>query len=343
MPTPRIVLKSDGAILFGDHISCDGFAYDRKFRVQTHIHSDHMSGFDTSKANQFILASHETRALLNALRNADLPSRSNLSSIASRTCFPANGSIIEFLPSGHMLGSVQVRVLYSDGYKAGYSSDFFWPLEDVIEVDELLVDSTNGSPDCARTYQQSQVDEHVLAVVANSLRAGAPTAIIGHHGRVEYAVHLLSDIAKAPILCSPKVYALQQVYANHGVSMPPVICCDSPAGMEILRSRQPCLAFVSLPERRHFPWVDRFSKITLSAYMTGTDGPLVSYGNGDYRIAFTDHADFEGTIQYVAATRAKTVWTDPRSGNAEALATALRQRLGINALPAERLQSLSWG
>lgn len=344
MPGNRIHLKSDGAILFGEGISCDGFAYDHKLRIQTHVHSDHMSGFDTSKANQQILASHETRDLLQALHNADLPYRSNLTSIAMDTCHSFSHCMIELIPSRHMLGSVQVLITYSDGYTAGYSSDFFWPLDKVIKVDELIVDSTYGSPDCARTYKQSEIDERLMLIACTNIQAGRPTAILGHHGRVEYAVHLLSDLAeRVPIVVSPKVSSLLPVYAKYGYAMPPVVVSNGTEGLNILRSHHPCLSFVSLTEQRHLPWVDRFSKIALSAYLTGRDDPLLSYGNGDYRLAFTDHADFEGTLQYVAATGAKTVWTDPRSGNAEALANALKQRLGVVAQPAERIVTKGWG
>jgi len=96
-------------------------------------------------------------------------------------------------------------------------------------------------------------------------------------------------------------------------------------------------------KRRHLPWVDRFAKLSLSAYLSNHNDPVTDYGNGDCCIAFTDHADFEGTLAYIEASKAQLVWTDPRTGNAAALADAARQHLGIDAREAIRDKSLAWG
>ncbi|MFC1816511.1 hypothetical protein ACFL0M_11390 [Thermodesulfobacteriota bacterium] len=340
----RIHLKEDGTILLGEHVSCDGFAYGRPVRVQTHIHSDHMVGFNTSKANQTIIMSKPTKDLLNALYNADLQYRSNICSIGVGSCHTVNNELIELLPSHHMLGSMQVAVTCVDKHRVGYSSDFFWPVDKVIEVDELIVDSTYGDPSRVRNYIPSQVDDKVASIVAASLRAGKSTALISYHGRIEYALYMLSNfVTKYPLICSPKVASLAAVYNENGYAMPKVIPSDSDEGISLLRRHELCLAFISMPERRHLPWIDRFAKITLSAYMTRPDDPVLCYGNGDYSIAFTDHADFEGTLEYIKRTGANFVWTDPRTGNAEALAHAIKRHLGINSQIAPRIKSKSWG
>ena len=339
----RITLKSNGAILLGQHVSCDGFAWHRNVRVQTHIHYDHMMDFDTSKANQMIIMSPETLDLLNALFDADLPYRTNLTAVRCKERFQVDDELVELFPSRHMLGSVQVRVTCKDAYRVGYSSDFFWPVEHAIQVDELIVDATYGDPSSVRDFTQGQVDERVLEIVSERLRAGLPTAVIGHNGRLQHAMYLLADVARCPIVCSRRAHPLVEVYQRYGFAMPDVLSAQSEEALEILRSHRLCLAFVTLPERRHLPWVDRFAKVSLSAYMTGRKEPVVDYGNGDCCIAFTDHADFEGTLEYIKATQAKIVWTDPRSGNAAALATAVSQDLGIDARIAPVAKSMGWG
>lgn len=77
--------------------------------------------------------------------------------------------------------------------------------------------------------------------------------------------------------------------------------------------------------------------------MSKPQDPVTTYDNGDCCVAFTDHADFNGTIEYVRATGARQVWTDPRSGNAEALATAIIDQLGVRSAIVPELHSLSWG
>ena len=66
-------------LLFLDQMWCVmALSTVEKFHVQTHVHSDHMSGFESSKGYQTILCSSGTRALLIKERNADLPYRANL-------------------------------------------------------------------------------------------------------------------------------------------------------------------------------------------------------------------------------------------------------------------------
>ena len=64
MPPPAVDVMDSGAVMLGTNVVCDGYAYRREFRVQTHIHDDHMDEFDKSKGCQDILLSPETLALL---------------------------------------------------------------------------------------------------------------------------------------------------------------------------------------------------------------------------------------------------------------------------------------
>jgi putative mRNA 3-end processing factor len=339
----RIYLKSDGAILLGDLVSADGFAFNKPVRVQTHIHSDHMVDFDTSKANQTIVMSPETRALLNALHNADLPYRNNLSTVRSGEKFRVEDEIVELYPSQHMLGSVQVKVTCKDGYAVGYSSDFFWPIETVMQVDELIVDATYGDPLRTRRFSQQLADDCLEQAATVSIVKGLSTACVGHVGRLHYALHLLGSLIPWPIICSPRTFALVSTYHQNGYPMPPVLRSDAPEAIEHLRARTPVFAFVTLHEQRHLPWLTRMRKITLSAHIASPEHPVTSYDNGDCCISLTDHADFPGTLNYIQQSGAKIVYTDPRSGNAAALAEAVRTQLGLSASIVPELRSLEWG
>jgi putative mRNA 3-end processing factor len=302
-----------------------------------------MADFDTSKANQRIIMSEATRDLLFAIFNADLPYRTNVEGLASGVSYRLDGEIIELFPSNHMLGSVQVRVTCEDGYRVGYSSDFFWPMDEAIEVDELIVDSTYGDPLRNRKFTQELADQRLIEAISRSVQCQTPTAIIGHNGRLQHAVPLMADYLKCPLIASPKVFPLLKVYRKYGHSIPEMLRSDEKDAIALIRARKPCVAFVTLHERRHLPWVDRMRKIVLSAYLSRPEDPLTLYDNGDCCIALTDHADFAGTLQYIQATGAKKVWTDPRSGDAEALATAIRQQLGLEAAAITPLTSLAWG
>ena len=77
----RINVSGSGAVMLDNVVACDGFINDYPIRVQTHVHDDHMYGFDSSKGRQNILMSEATLDLLIAEFNADIPYRSNFEPI----------------------------------------------------------------------------------------------------------------------------------------------------------------------------------------------------------------------------------------------------------------------
>src|ERR1700719_4363147 len=109
---PIGVLASGGGVVLGRDVVCDGFHCERRFRVQTHVHDDHMREFDTSKGEQDLYMSEPTLSLLRAEFNADLEVRDNLYGVDLGVAveLPNSDSRVTLLSSGHMLGSVQVML-----------------------------------------------------------------------------------------------------------------------------------------------------------------------------------------------------------------------------------------
>jgi putative mRNA 3-end processing factor len=71
-----------------------------------------------------------------------------------------------------MLGAVQVLLETADGRRLGYSGDFHWPADEVMQVDELVVDSTYGNEGSIREYSQEQAETSFLQLVYEKLSAG---------------------------------------------------------------------------------------------------------------------------------------------------------------------------
>ena len=67
--------------------------------------------------------------------DADLPYRTNIRTLEPFERYKVGNSELSLIPSGHMLGSVQVIVQLENGLRVGYSGDFQWPLDDVIQVE----------------------------------------------------------------------------------------------------------------------------------------------------------------------------------------------------------------
>lgn len=332
MSHPVIDVFENGAVRLGLHAICDGYAGSYPFRVQTHIHDDHMAEFDKSKGEQDLFMSPETRELLIAEHNADLEYRDNIIPVQRGVQTElGDGSELTLLPSGHMLGSCQVALQLPDGVRCGYSGDFTWPLEEVIQVDQLVLDSTYGSPESVRGYSQVEAESCLLEVVCQRLRHGS-VHIKAHRGTVERVLHVLAGNVGVPILASSRLIAEIDVYRSYGYGCESLESVDSEIGRAALDER----SYIRLYSKG-----DSFgneliegTSVTCSAYMVGTHDPLMCFSERAYRVALSNHADFDGTLAYVEATGASRVVTDNTRTYGVDLAIAINKRFpNVRAQP----------
>ena len=337
----RVDVRGSGAITLAGVVTCDGFVEDYPIRVQTHVHTDHMSEFNRSKGFQDILVSHPTRELLIAEFNADLPDRSNILPVFLNQTMTYGDCQIRLLDNDHMLGSVQVEVQLFNGFRCGYSGDFAWPIDDVIEVDELVLDSTYGSPDSIRKFTQDEANYRFVELAVDRLRTG-PVLIRAHRGTLQRAISCLDDAIKAPIIASSRLFKELEVYKRYGYSLTKVYDESTEEAKVALSEGR----YIRLYETRDRIPVDinEATSIVLSAYMNRLDDPVLEYSEKSYCVALTDHADYKETLEYVRASGAKKVMTDnSRSGHGVELALALRRELGIDAVPSKNQYSREWG
>ena len=332
MARPVVDVLENGAVCLGPNTVCDGYAGDCPVRVQTHIHDDHMGDFNRSKGQQDLFMSPETLALLIAEYDADLEYRDNLiPTERGGECFLEDGSVLTLLSSSHMLGSSQVALTLPDGTRCGYSGDFGWPIDDVIQVDQLVVDSTYGSPKSVRRYSQAEAEECLLEVVCNRLRHGS-VHIRAHRGTIERVLHVLGPELNVPILASERLMREIKVYQEHGFAVGLLGTLDSETGRSAIKER----SYVRLYSKG-----DGFrneliegTSVTCSAFMVNSDNPLKEFSDRAYSVALSNHADFEGTLEFVEATGAKTVVTDNTRNFGCDLAIAINDRLsGVHAEP----------
>ena len=340
MPSPVVDVLGSGTICLGSNVVCDGFTEGYPFRVQTHSHDDHMGEFDKSKGFQDLFMSTETHALLIAEYNADLEFRENLRSIERGTEYMLNdGSKLSLVPSNHMLGACQVALELSNGLRIGYSGDFGWPLDEVIQVDELVVDSTYGSPNSVRRYTQAEAEGCLFSLVCERLRYGS-VHIKAHRGTIERVLHVIGDSVGVPILATDRLIREVEVYQTNGFATGSLNALDSEAGQAAIKE----CSYVRLYSKG-----DGFgnepidgTSVTCSAYMVDTDHPLKEYSDRAYSVALSNHADFHGTLEYVEATRAKKVITDNTRSHGWELAIAIKNRLGVDAEPSSNRIGPRW-
>lgn len=325
----------------GPDVVCDGYANRRPYRVQTHVHDDHMGSFDRSKGLQDIFMSRQTRELLIADQNADLEYRDNLVAVDfGREHSLENGSTIALFSSGHMLGSCQVVVQLLDGARCGYSGDFSWPLSDVIQVDELVVDSTYGSPGSIRRYTRGDAEACLLETVCQRLRHGS-VHIKAHRGTIERVLHVLGGNIDVPILASNRLMEEIRVYQRYGFAVGKVEVIGSTTAEFALTER----SYVRLYSKGdgYGNELAEGTTIDCSAFMVPHCNPLLQFSCRAYRVALSNHADLEETLAYVEATGATQVVTDNTRNHGVELAIAINARLsGVSARPSSNRPNRGW-
>lgn len=342
MVRPRVDVFDNGAVRLGANLVCDGFAEGFDFRVQTHIHDDHMGDFNKSKGLQDIFMSRETKALLISELNADIEYRDNIIPVdwGSEKVLE-DGTKLTFVRSGHMLGSAQVLVEHPDGLRCGYSGDFAWPINDVIQVDELVIDSTYGSPASVREYTQGEAESRLLEICSQRLRRGS-VHIHAHRGTIERVLHVLSTNIGAPILGSERLIREISVYQANGFALGTVTRIDSEKGRNALNGQSYIRLYAKGDGFRNE--LIEGTSISCSAFMTKRDNPVIEYSERAFGVALTNHADFMGTIEYIRATGAKKVITDNTRSHGVNLAIAINSQIkGANAQPSSNHAAISAG
>ena len=343
MSNPIVDVFSNGAVRLGRNVICDGFVDLRySYRVQTHIHDDHMADFDRSKGFQNLVMSQGTYRLLIAERNADLEYRENFYPVEYRERFEIqDGSTVSLIPSNHMLGSSQVLLELPTGRRVGYSGDFGWPLNEVIQVEELVVDSTYGSPNSVRHYSQESAEARLQEIVCQSLRKG-PVHIKAHRGTIERVLHILSSDVAVPVLASKRLIKSARVYQNYGFAVGQLEEHDSCTGRTV-QLEQSYVRLYSKGDSWGNTGPDDGTTIVCSAFMVSPHDPCLEITNRSYKIGLSNHADFNETMEYIEATGAKVVVTDNTRQNGIKLAETINERLtGVLAVPSTNADIPIW-
>lgn len=338
----RSDVKKDGTVLLSKKICCDGFDLKRKVRIQTHVHDDHMYGFESSKGYQkAIFLSKPTKDLLICDYNADIPYRYNIIDYDYFMPIMVEDEVVEIAPSNHMLGAVQTRVTHSDGYKITYSSDFQMPLDHgVLECDELVIDSTSYSPD-QNTHDKDLVIKLLIEKIKKEIEENN-IIIQGYRGRLQYVMEIISnEFSHIPLIASDRPYRYGEIYGKYGYVFNKIFKTDSKEAKE-LYDDGPYILFVE-PSESYKLIEEKSYKILLSRYGFDKE-PFLEYNEKSARCSLCDHSGFNETLQYIEKTNCERVITDSsRGGDGRELAYNIKTHLGIDAKPATLQFSKEWG
>lgn len=118
------------------------------------------------------------------------------------------------------------------------------------------------------------------------------------------------------------------IYQSFGINLSEVRSLEDSVSQEIIAKGERHILF-HLLGRKQFP-PTHYAKIRVSRWRTTE--PFYQTAHDYYIVALSDHADFNGILEYVRECKPKLVITDNyRAGSADSLAAEIRSRLRIEA------------
>jgi putative mRNA 3-end processing factor len=268
--------------------------------VITHAHADHARW-----GSRRYLASRDGAGVLR-VRVGDDPI---IDAVDYGETIEVNGVRVSLHPAGHILGSAQVRVehrgavwVVSGDYKVG--PDLTCVPFEPVRCHVFITESTFALP-IYRWPSQQDVFDSMNAWWRTNADAGKVCLLFGY--ALGKAQRLLSglDPSIGPIFCHGAVEKLNASYREAGISLPPT----SYAGTTSNRSAWKRGIVVAPPSAHGSPWSRKFgpsSTAFASGWMTirGTRRRRAV----DRGFVLSDHADWPGLLDAIAATGAETVW-----------------------------------
>ena len=265
--------------------------------VITHAHGDH-----ARSGHRHYLTAEQGVNLLRARLGPV-----HVSGLAYGEPVAHNGVTISLHPAGHVLGSAQVRLehqgevwVVSGDYKVEADSTCA-PFEPV-RCDTFITESTFGLP-IYRWQPQQEIHDDINAWWgANAAQGRASVLLCYSLGKAQRLLSGL-DPAIGPIICHGAVQALNQLYRDEGVWLPPTVMVD-----QVPKGSLASALVIAPPSAAGSPWIRRFGDFS-DAFASGwmrLRGARRRRGV-DRGFVLSDHADWPGLLQAIAATGAQRV------------------------------------
>jgi putative mRNA 3-end processing factor len=236
-----------------------------------------------------------------------------------------DGVTVSLHPAGHILGSAQIRVAHrgavwvaSGDYKLeddGVSAAF-----EPVRCDVFITESTFGLP----IYRWRPQAENFAAIDAwrrENAAAGRASVLYAYALGKAQRVIADADPSTGPIVCHGAVEAINALYRQAGVALPPTRLVGDMAGPRAFAGA----LIVAPPSAAGSPWLRRFGDYSDAL----ASGFMQVRGNRrrrglDRGFALSDHADWPGLLAAIEATGAKRVLAT--HGAAAPLARYLREK-----------------
>ena len=239
-----------------------------------------------------------------------------------------------FLSSSHAPGATMLHV-EGDGLALTFTGDYcdqenaFGVTPEHVPCDVLVMDSTYGDPRHSFPRRE-EVRADIIRWVKRVTREMHGSIVFGAYtfGKAQELVRILTEDAGVPVLVHEDIAQLNVLCERHGVFVGDAVSASSPEGQEAAMD-----AFVLVTPPRT---VDA----ARAAYARLTHRPVVTalvtgWGSRRHRcFPLSNHADFQGLMDLVAATSPRHVYTV--HGSNKRLARAIADKFGIETTPLGR-------
>ena len=263
----------------------------------THAHGDH-----ARSGHEHYLAAAAGEHVLRA-RVGDV----HLDTLAYGERLSHRGVTVSFHPAGHVLGSAQIRLehggrvwVVSGDYKTG--PDLTCPPFEPVPCDTFITESTFGLP-VFRWAPQTEVFSGINDWWRANAAAGRASVLYAYAFGKAQRVLAGIDPAIGPIVAHGAMTSLNAAYRASGVALPPTQLVSETEPSDLKRA-----LVIAPPSAQGSSWLKRFGEFS-DAFASGwmqLRGTRRRRGL-DRGFVLSDHADWPGLLEAIAATGAPRV------------------------------------
>ncbi len=266
--------------------------------VITHAHSDHAKA-----GHQAYLCHHLTKPLLKArLGNY------SYESVSWNEPVYINGVKVSLHPAGHVIGSSQIRIekngevwVVSGDYKT--YDDGLSGLFEPVRCDTFITESTFGLP----VYQWQTLHEQYHEVqqwVQRNQSDNVQSVLFAYSlGKAQRMIQAVADITPN-IFVHGSVWTIDQALREVGIQLPPVKRISKETDKNEFKNA----VIIAPMSTMDSPWMKQFSpcKTAVCSGWMHIRGQA-RRNQADTGFAISDHADWNGLISTIHATKAERV------------------------------------